>query len=147
MNTLKSIKEILLKKCVKKTLVWDTFLTNNEISAIHSSINLLGDKIDNTYEDEWNDEEEEQQYKETLKYLCRVVHRIYDQDGRSLRVYSYWVVKYTIESNPEKAEEIDVDLETENFDEIIGHAEDERSNSDDLISPKDIKVIQITDET
>ena len=70
----------------EKPVVWDTFLTNNEISAIHSSINLLGDKIDNTYEDEWNDEEEEQQYKETLKYLCRVVHRIYDQDGRSLWV-------------------------------------------------------------
>ena len=63
-----------------------------------------------------------------------------------MSIRSYWVVKYTIESNPEKVEEIDVDLETESFDEIIGHAEDEIcSESDDLISPKDIKVIQITD--
>ena len=40
-----------------------------------------------------------------------------------MSIRSYWVVKYTIESN-QKVEEIDVDLETESF-EIIGHAEDE----------------------
>ena len=33
-----------------------------------------------------------------------------------MSIRSYWVVKYTIESNPEKVEEIDVDLETETVD-------------------------------
>ena len=66
------------------TIVWDTFLTSNEISAIHSSINLLGDKLDNTCEDEWSDDEEKQQLTETMKYLCRIVHRVYDKDGSYL---------------------------------------------------------------
>ena len=62
-----------------------------------------------------------------------------------MSIRSYWVVKYKVDGS-EKVEELDVDLETESFDEIIGHAEDEIcSESDDLISPKDIKVIQITD--
>ena len=58
---------------------------------------------------------------------------------------NYWVVKYKVDGS-EKINEVDVDLETESFDDIINFAEDEIcSNSDDLISPKDIKVIQITD--
>ena len=68
----------------EKTIVWDTFLTNNENSAINSAINIIGDKLDNTLDDEWSSEEEKQQHTETMKYLCRIVHRTYDQDGRYL---------------------------------------------------------------
>ena len=68
----------------EKPVVWDTFLTNNEISALHSAINMIGDKIDNTVEDEWLDEEDKQRHTETIKYLSRITHRVYDKDGRYL---------------------------------------------------------------
>lgn len=68
----------------EQLIVWDTFLTNNENSAINSAINIIGDKLDNTLEDEWSCEEEKQQHTETMKYLCRIVHRTYDKDGRYL---------------------------------------------------------------
>jgi len=68
----------------KKQPIWDTILTNNEISAIHSAINMIGDKLDNTIEDEWSDEEEKIQHQQTIKYLSRITDRVYDKDGRYL---------------------------------------------------------------
>ena len=48
-------------------LVWDTFQTDDEISALCSAINIIGETIDNTLEGEWADEEQEEQYKQTMK--------------------------------------------------------------------------------
>ena len=58
---------------------------------------------------------------------------------------NYWVVKYKVDGS-EKINEIDIDLETESFDDIINFAEDEIcSESDETISPQDIQFVQITD--
>ena len=58
---------------------------------------------------------------------------------------NYWVVKYKVDGS-EKINEIDIDLETESFDEIVNFANDEIcSESDETISPQDIQFVQITD--
>ena len=65
-------------------LVWDTFQTDDEISALCSAINIIGETIDNTLEGEWADEEQEEQYKQTMKHLCRLSNRYPDRMGRKL---------------------------------------------------------------
>ena len=58
---------------------------------------------------------------------------------------NYWVVKYKADGS-DKINEIDIDLETESFDEIVNFANDEIcSESDETISPQDIQFVQITD--
>ena len=65
--------------------VWDIFQTNQEISAINSAIQILGQEIDNTMDDEWVDEETKEQYEETMKHLCRLTKRIGNKNGRLLK--------------------------------------------------------------
>jgi|TARA_Y100000294_G_C8350408_1_gene254479 hypothetical protein len=65
-------------------LVWDTFQTNDEISALCSAINIIGETIDNTWKNEWMNEEQEEQYKQTMKHLCRLSNRYPDRMGRKL---------------------------------------------------------------
>jgi len=65
-------------------LVSDTFQTDDEISALCSAINIIGETIDNTLEGEWADEEQEEQYKQTMKHLCRLSNRYPDRMGRKL---------------------------------------------------------------
>ena len=65
-------------------LVLDTFQTDDEISALCSAINIIGETIDNTLEGEWADEEQEEQYKQTMKHLCRLSNRYPDRMGRKL---------------------------------------------------------------
>jgi len=65
-------------------LVSDTFQTDDEISALCSAINIIGETIDNTWEREWADEEQEEQYKQTMKHLCRLSNRYPDRMGRKL---------------------------------------------------------------
>ena len=63
--------------------VFDAFTTSLEIEALESAIYLLGDKIDNTYFDEYFAGKEEE-YKETMKHLCRLYGRYSDSNGRKL---------------------------------------------------------------
>ena len=65
-------------------LVSDTFQTDDEISALCSAINIIGETIDNTWEREWADEEQEEQYKQTMKHLCRLSNRYPDRMERKL---------------------------------------------------------------
>ena len=65
--------------------VWDIFQTNQEISAINSAIQILGQEIDNTMDNEWVDEETKEQYEETMKHLCRLTKRGGIKNGRLLK--------------------------------------------------------------
>ena len=65
--------------------VWDIFQTYQEISAINSAIQILGQEIDNTMDNEWVDEETKEQYEETMKHLCRLTKRIGNKNGRLLK--------------------------------------------------------------
>jgi predicted oxidoreductase len=65
--------------------VRDIFQTNQEISAINSAIQILGQEIDNTMDDEWVDEETKEQYEETMKHLCRLTKRGGNKNGRLLK--------------------------------------------------------------
>jgi hypothetical protein len=67
----------------KNVYVFDTFTTTQEQSALASAIYLLGEKIDNTYDDEWIDDEKPE-YEETMKHLCRLYGRYSDRQGRKL---------------------------------------------------------------
>ena len=60
--------------------VFDAFTTSLEIEALESAIYLLGDTINNTYFVAGKKEE----YKETMKHLCRLYGRYSDNNGRKL---------------------------------------------------------------
>ena len=47
------------------------------------AIYFLGEKIDNTYDDEWIDDEKPE-YEETMKHLCRLYGRYSNRNGRKL---------------------------------------------------------------
>ena len=40
--------------------------------------------MDNIWENEWNDEEQKEQYEQTMKHLCRLSNRLIDKEGRLL---------------------------------------------------------------
>ena len=67
----------------KDVYVFDTFATNQEQEALSSAIYFLGEKIENTYDDEWIDSEK-LEHEETMKHLCRLYGRYSDRDGRKL---------------------------------------------------------------
>jgi hypothetical protein len=67
----------------KDMYVFDTFTTNQEQEALSSAIYFLGEKIDNTYDDEWIDDEKPE-YEETMKHLCRLYGRYSNRNGRKL---------------------------------------------------------------
>ena len=67
----------------KDVYVLDTFITNLEQEALSSAIYLLGEKMENTYDDEWIDSEK-LEHEETMKHLCRLYGRYSDRDGRKL---------------------------------------------------------------
>ena len=67
-----------------EVLVWDTFLTNQEASSLSSAINIIGETMDNIWENEWNDDEQKQHWEETMKHLCRLSHRLMNVQGREL---------------------------------------------------------------
>jgi hypothetical protein len=63
--------------------VFDAFTTSLEQEALESAIYLLGDKIGNTYDKQWIDNEKPE-YEETMKHLCRLYGRYSDSNGRKL---------------------------------------------------------------
>ena len=67
-----------------KVYVWDTFLTNSEVSAISSAINIIGETMDNVWENEWNDDEQKEHWEQTMKHLGRLSNRLIDKNGRLL---------------------------------------------------------------
>ena len=83
-NENEDIETIRKESKSDKVIVWDTFLTNEEISALSSAINIIGETIDNIWESEWNDEEQKEQYEQTMKHLCRLSNRLIDKQGRLL---------------------------------------------------------------
>jgi hypothetical protein len=67
----------------KDVYVFDTFATNQEQEALSSAIYFLGEKIENTYDDEWIDSEK-LEHEETMKHLCRLYGRYSNRNGRKL---------------------------------------------------------------
>lgn len=65
-------------------LVWNTFLTDQEVSSISSAISIIGETMDNIWENEWTDEEQKKQYEQTMKYLGRISNRLLDKQGEQL---------------------------------------------------------------
>ena len=67
----------------KDVYVLDTFITNLEQEALSSAIYLLGEKMENTYDDKWIDSEK-LEHEETMKHLCRLYGRYSNRNGRKL---------------------------------------------------------------
>ena len=80
----KDVETIRKEHNSDKVLVWDTFLTDKEVSSISSAIHIIGETMDNIWENEWVDEEQKKQYEETMKYLGRISNRLLDKQGREL---------------------------------------------------------------
>jgi len=64
--------------------VFDTFTTSQEQEALSSAIYLLGDTINNTCFDEYFVAGKKEEYKETMKHLCRLYGRYSNRNGRKL---------------------------------------------------------------
>ena len=71
----------------KEVMVWDTWYTDKEASALKSAIKILSEKVENEFceTDSDYDEEQKELYEQTLKHLCRLYTRNSEQDGRYLR--------------------------------------------------------------